>query len=224
MISRILHPKQIETATIRIECGGKSSTAFFIFIDDNKQLLLTSEHNVPENESIKLYIGEYEETDVVVLERIVEHDVVVLCAKLSTSDSLTILPLKSTQIAYNENWETYGFPAERIESGGTYNGTISRINEGTKWDLDLGCNQYNNLSQFDGLSGSALVVDGYAVGIVGYDNVGTLGATSIISVAEKLMSLDINILTEKGHSIPDSIERAHTWASSLVRSFEGKTT
>lgn len=206
MISRILHPKEIEKATIRIECGGKSGTAFFISVDDNKQLLLTSEHNVPENEPIKLYVGDLEETDVVVLERIVDRDIVILSAKLRTTDGLTAIPLKGTRIAYNENWETYGFPAERIESGGTYNGTISRTNEGTKWDLDLECNQYNNLSQFDGLSGSALVIDGYVAGIVGYDNAGTLGATSIISITEKLIPHGIDIVIEKNHSIPESIE------------------
>ena len=206
MISRILHPKEIETATVRVECGGKSGTAFFIFIDDEKQVLLTSEHNIPEAEPIKLYVGDEAEIDAQILERIPEHDVAVLLVKLDSTADITSLPLMSMQIPYNESWETYGFPAERVNSGGRYSGTVSRINAGTAWDVDLNCAEYSNLEGFAGLSGSALIIDGFAVGVIGFDNAGTLGATSIQRVVDALLQHQITIANDKDESIPDSIQ------------------
>lgn len=206
MTARILHPKEVETATVQIECGNKSGTAFFIFVDPEKQILLTSEHNLREGEPIKLYIGDDVEINAEVLERIPHHDVAVLITKLETTNNIIALPLKNIQIPYNENWETYGFPAERVTSGGRYTGTVSRINEGTKWDVDLYCEQYSNLEKFDGLSGSALIIEGFAAGVIGFDNVGTLGATSIRSIAGILATHGVIIANNNEHSIPNSIE------------------
>lgn len=205
MTSRVLHPTDIEKATIRVDCGNKSGTAFFIFVDNEKQILLTAEHNLPEGESIKLYVGNTE-TEAEILERIPEQDVAVLIARLETTSNIAALPLRNIQIPCDENWETYGFPVQRVNSGGKYNGTVSRINKNTKWDIDLTCEQYNNLEDFSGLSGSALIIEGFAVGVIGYDNAGTLGATSIRSVAEILVKHGIIIVIDKKHSIPDSIE------------------
>jgi hypothetical protein len=202
----ILHSTEIEKATVQVNCGNESSgTAFFIFVDNEKQILLTSEHNL-KGESIKLYVGDIE-LNAEVLERIPEYDVAILKTRLETTSNIAALPLKNTQIPYNADWETYGFPAERVNSGGRYNGTVSRINtEGTKWDVDLECNQYSNLEKFDGLSGSALIIDCFVVGVIGYDNVGTLGATSIQRISEVLEKHGIVMAIDNNHSIPDSIE------------------
>ncbi|MDT0641623.1 serine protease [Zunongwangia sp. F363] len=206
MISRILHPTEIERASVRIKSGNKSGTAFFIFVDNKKHFLFTSEHNIPEGESITLYTGDDGEIEAEVLERIPEHDVAILVVKNITIDNITALPLKNIQIPYNENWETYGFPVQRVISGGRYSGTVSRISKGTKWDVDLTCDQYADLEDFAGLSGSALIIDGYAVGVIGYDNVGTLGATSLRNIAEVLAKHEIVIAGDKEYSTPDSIE------------------
>ncbi len=67
------------------------------------------------------------------------------------------------QVAYDEGWETYGFPKQRINTGGRYTGTVSRTNQGAAWDVDLDCDQYNNIGDFSGLSGAPLVIDGFVV-------------------------------------------------------------
>lgn len=205
MSQKILNPRQIETATVQVTCGNKSGTAFFVATEGDKQILLTSEHNLPEGQPVKLYLNE-KEVDAEILERIPARDVAILELKNGPATIIPALPLKNAEIPYDENWETYGFPTQRVESGGRYTGTVSRTNNGTKWDVDLECEQYNNLDQFDGLSGSPLVMNGHVVGVIGYDTVGTLGATSIGSIAEILNKHHIIVTIDKGHAIPDSIE------------------
>lgn len=205
MNQKILNPKQIEIATVQVTCGDKSGTAFFVATEGDKQILLTSEHNLPEGQPVKLYLNDTE-VEAEILERISDRDVAILELRNQPATIIPALPLKKIEIPYNENWETYGFLAQRVNSGGRYTGNVSRTNDGTKWDVDLECEQYNNLEQFDGLSGSPLVMNGHVVGIIGYDTVGTLGATSISSITEILDKHYIIITTDKGHSIPDSIE------------------
>lgn len=201
----ILNPKQIEVATVQVNCGDKSGTAFFVATEGDKQMLLTSEHNLPEGQPVKLYLNETE-VEAEILERISDRDVAILELKNLPATIIPTLPLKKIEVPYNENWETYGFPTQRVNSGGRYTGNVSRTNDSTKWDVDLECEQYNNLEQFDGLSGSPLVMNGHVVGVIGYDTVGTLGATSISSIAEILNKHHIIVTTDKRHSIPDSIE------------------
>jgi len=205
MNQKILNPKQIEVATVQVTCGGNLGTAFFVTTDGDKQILLTSEHNLPEGQPVKLYLNDAE-VEVEILERILDRDVAILELKNQSATIFPVLPLKKIEIPYNENWETYGFPTQRVNSGGRYTGNVSRTNNGTKWDVDLECEQYGNLEQFDGLSGAPLVMNGHVVGVIGYDTVGTLGATSISSIAETLIKHHIIVTIEKGHSIPDSIE------------------
>lgn len=205
MNQKILNPKQIEAAIVQVVCGGNSGTAFFAAAEVDKQILLTSEHNLPEGQPVKLYLNDTE-IEAEILERIPDRDVAILELKNELETVIPGLPLKNIEIPYNENWETYGFPTQRVNSGGRYTGNISRTNDGTKWDVDLECEQYNNLDQFDGLSGSPLVMNGHVVGVIGYDTVGTLGATSISSIAQILNKHHIMVTIDKGHAIPDSIE------------------
>lgn len=206
MNQKILNPKQIEVATLQVTCGDKSGTAFFVGTEGDKQILLTSEHNLPEGQTIKLHLNDTE-VEAEILERILDRDVAILELKNQSSTIIPGLPLKKIEIPYNENWETYGFPTQRVNSGGRYTGNVSRTNEGTKWDVDLECEQYTNLEHFDGLSGSPLVINRHVVGVIGYDTLaGTLGATSINSIADILNKHHISVTIDKGHAIPYSIE------------------
>lgn len=207
MNTRILNPIQIEKATVQIKSGNKSGTAFFVLIDNDKHLLLTADHNLVKEQPIILRFADGTEAKAEILERIMDKDVAVLQSIIKSREDIVSLPLKNLHIPYNENWETYGFPVLRVNSGGRYCGTVSRINEGTKWDVDLTCEQYANLEDFSGLSGSALIIDGYAAGIIGYENAGTLGATSIRSIAAILSKHELNVEYSKEHSIPHAIEQ-----------------
>jgi hypothetical protein len=206
MNTRILHPLEISEATIQISCGNRSGTGFFIASQNDEFVILTCDHNLSDDHPVIVLLKNVE-VEAQILERNPERDVALLRVKSESIENVNILPLKGQQIPYDEVWETYGFPVQRVSTGGRYNGRVSRTNDGTKWDVDLECEQYTNLNRFDGLSGSALVIDGYAVGVIGYDNAGTLGATSIKSILALLNKYGIIVRIENGGSIPDSIER-----------------
>jgi hypothetical protein len=212
---KILHPQEIATATVKIETDGKVGTAFFVNSADGELLLLTAEHN----------LAEFEQTDVTivlpgaiklmakVLKRIPEKDIALL--KLDASvPGIKGLPVASVAISYGAAWESCGFPAERIQTGGRYDGKVSRINSGTKWDVDLECSQYGTLTDFGGLSGAPLVIEGLVVGVIGYDLAGTLGATSLVATATQLGREQLAWFEEEDlHAIPRSIKEDITHAA-----------
>lgn len=206
-MNKIHNLKSIESAVFRISCGEKNGTTFLVDTEDDRQILLTSNHTLSDAENNDICI-QLENGSLIlasILIQIPEKDVAVIEINSSISNS-TSLPLRSELVAYNAEWETFGFPAERINAGARFNGSISRTNEGTKWDIDLECTQYNNLADFEGLSGSPLIVGGYVAGIIGYDITGGLGATSILSIEEKLLEIDITFFKDNFNSVPISIE------------------
>lgn len=206
MTQNILHFKEIELATVSITCGTKTGTAFFINTDSDEQYLLTADHNISESDEQEINLDIKETTiPAIVIQRITSKDVAIIKINSSLNDILG-LPLIADEIAYNEEWETFGFINERITSGGKYNGKVSRVNEDTKWDIDLECEQYVNVNSFEGLSGAPLVIGSKVMGVIGYNLTGTLGATSIKSIFEVLAKNGIKAKQEIKGKIPPSIE------------------
>lgn len=206
MTQNILHFKEIELATVSITCGTKTGTAFFINTDSDEQYLLTADHNISESDEQEINLDIKETTiPAIVIQRITSKDVAIIKINSSLNDILG-LPLIADEIAYNEEWETFGFINERIISGGKYNGKVARVNEDTKWDIDLECEQYVNVNSFEGLSGAPLVIGSKVMGVIGYDLTGTLGATSIKSIFEVLAKNGIKAKQEIKGKIPPSIE------------------
>lgn len=206
MTQNILHFKEIEAATVGITCGSKTGTAFFISTDFDEQYLLTADHNISESDKLEISL-EINETTIpaIIIERITSKDVAIIKTNVNLND-IPGLPLVANEIAYNEEWETFGFTNERVTSGGKYNGKVSRINEDTRWDIDLECEQYVNVKSFEGLSGAPLIIGNKVMGVIGYDLTGTLGATSIKSIFEILVKNGIKAKQEIKGKIPLSIE------------------
>ncbi len=207
---KIIHPKEVESATVKIKSGNKSGTAFFITTIAKENFLLTAEHNIPEDGVTEIIVSGLHpnlatELSAIIVKKIPEKDVALL-RLLEPITEIEGLPLAATPIAYDQDWESFGFPAERPQTGGRYNGKVSRINTGTKWDIDLNCVQYGNLSDFAGLSGAPLVIGGLVCGIIGYDLSGTLGATSLTAVFDLLNDTAIHWYSgDDAYAIPDSI-------------------
>ncbi|MDQ1150511.1 serine protease [Sphingobacterium zeae] len=206
-MEKIFNFKSAEHAVVRISCGDKNGTAFFINSDDERYLLLTSFHTISNflEEKIYLEFDDGMKTVASVITNIKERDVslIEICKVQQKFESF---PLEGRLLAYNADWETFGYPAERITAGMRLSGKVSRINQGTKWDIDLQCDQYNNLSDFAGVSGAPLIVDGFVAGVIGYDISGGLAATSIESIKDELLKCAVMLSTGEQGGIPSSIE------------------
>lgn len=206
MIERILHPQEIEAATFQINSESSSSSAFFVGTTGAEKVLITCNHSLPENENINVIIND-SEISASIIERIPECDVALI--KLNSEvTNVSFLPIKSVDIPYNQRWQSYGFPKIRVNSGGSYNGIVSRIDNSKQnaWDVDLQCDQYKDLDDFEGLSGAPLIIDGYVTGVIGYDNVGTLGATSIKRITKCLERNNVLFTTVNEISIPQLLK------------------
>lgn len=206
-MEKINNFRSAESAIVRIACGDKNGTAFFINSDDGRNLLLTSFHTVSSSSEDEIYLELDDATKITasVIAHIKDNDVSVIAIEALQKEFET-LPLKSRLLPYNVNWETFGYPAERIIAGIRLNGKVSRINKGTRWDIDVNCEQYNNLTDFAGISGAPLIVEGFVTGIIGYDINGGLAATSIESIEGELLINDINVSKDDQGGIPASIE------------------
>lgn len=191
MEKKILHPKEVEVATGIICCGNKTGTAFLIASNSSFPLALTSDHNLKEfAENIEITISikinaVFTDFKASIVKRIPDKDIALL--KLNeTINDIQGLPILVSDIAQNESWNTFGYPSQKVQAGGAFHGTVARINEGTKWDVDLECNQFSTINNFEGLSGSPLIIRDQVVGVIGYQLAGTIAASSIISIQDIL--------------------------------------
>src|SRR5215217_5631053 len=206
----ILHSKEIENAVLEISCNGKTGTTFNVQSTDNEHLLLTAYHLVSQHvlNPVRVKIvrsGNTTEVQAVVVKYDPDQDIALLKLTQDVSD-LKPLPLAAKQLAYGSQWETFGFPAAKVEHGGRYTGTVSSTVEGSIWDSDLNCDQTNILSNFDGLSGAPLVIEGYVVGIINHQLSHSLGATTFLKCRETLNQYDLKYLDTENEAVPASIE------------------
>lgn len=210
-MNRIINNKEIEQGTAIVECGSTTGTAFCVANEDGEILLLTAYHNIEHAGDGKIEVhfnkeGELESYEVSIVESLPDKDVAILRTNSPVTD-LPSLPLVGMKMAYDATWEAFGYPAVKKTDGARINGTIARTNEGSKWDTDLNCDQYASLSSFKGMSGSALIMEGRATGVIGFDLDGSLGATSIAMIEDLLDRHKIIYQSpESEDSTPESIK------------------
>lgn len=210
MEKKILHPKEVEAATGIISCGNKTGTAFLIESNSEFPFVLTSNHNLKEfDENIEITISikigaVFTNFKASIVKRISDKDVALL--KLNETINIKGLPILVSDVAQNESWNTFGYPSQKIQTGGAFHGTVARVNQGTTWDVDLECDQFSTINNFEGLSGSPLIIKAQVVGIIGYQLAGTIAATSLIRIQNILDENEIAYEIQNLNSdVPTSI-------------------
>ena len=120
-MNRILNFKSVEAATIRISCGCKCGTGFFVNAESGTPLLLTANHILSEsdNTDIIVEIGD-EKVKCSIVTRIPESDVAIILPD-RLRKGISGLPLLGDMLPYNAGWEAFGYPAQRIDSGARFN-------------------------------------------------------------------------------------------------------
>ena len=199
----------LEKATGRVDCG-KKGTCFLI----SPELVLTAAHVVKTskkaNTPIVVQFLNISETLVERTASLLEYDFEQLDVAILKLDSPVELeryvPLVSCDIANGENYFMYGYPNAAYTAGKKIEDTVSRTNLfNTKWDIDLNLQSPFNTK---GLSGAALVIDGFAVGLVLTQLDNSLHAISTKKFKDLIEKNQIPFLENRlEDDIPDSLKQ-----------------
>jgi len=204
MIDKILHFNQIEKSTFKMRCGDQTGTAFIVgsFPD---QYIFTANHTITEDNEITLEI-QGQEVAAVAISKMPEYDIAIL--KIFKNDGLILhpLPISVCEISYDNSWESFGFLSERMARGSRFSGKVLLTNKNVRNNVELECEQYTDTHDFAGLSGAPLIVDQCVVGVICYDLIGTLAATGIKNIIEKLVELNIPFLSASKGELPETID------------------
>lgn len=199
---------QITRATCQIKCGDESGTGWLITgshvitarhcvddaIDAQKKVEVRFEVNGIAQEVIATVVDDEITLDIclLLLEREMDLEPIVLDASL---------PPEGTRFS------AFGFPMAKLSIGHRLEGLVSRVLESPKLgiDLDLQVEAPGTLSNYEGISGAALICGGRCQGMLRLGIDKSLGAVSIARVSEFLRRNSIPLGNTAGDSDGDSV-------------------
>ncbi|ASE61830.1 S1 family peptidase [Chryseobacterium indologenes] len=206
----INHPEQLIDAVCRIKCGEDHGTGFFI----SPVLIMTANHtimdfDIEETEiQITLPDGRVHATTIVAQDAYL--DVAVLQISCERENE-TFLPVVLDHIRYNEEWATFGYPFNRLATGQLFQGTVQAHARNLPYDLNLVSVEIDPSTDYSGLSGAPLLIDGKVNGMITWSTHRGLGAVSISKISGFLS--DNNIMFDS------QIE--HSWSQEFDTELEG---
>ncbi len=185
--------------TALLSCGDEKATAFLVA--DN--LALSARHSIlphllDSDEPIRLAFS----GDLVVtacpssIEIPEQHDAVLLEID-GPADPARIAPLIVSHLPKELKWNTSGYLAsrgQRISAQGRVS-DWSYADE-TPWDTVLSVDGFDNVSSYEGLSGSPVVVDGAVRGIIQKQLASGLGCTSLLKLRPYLAQAQIAFVSK----------------------------
>jgi Trypsin-like peptidase domain len=172
--------QRIKAATCRIACGNESGTGWLIA----NGCVITARHCVlaaiTEGKPIELFFPDSD--DVAVPSSIIaeseENDACLL--SLDAETSAKPIPVTFEQPRDGEAWQAFGYPQTKPALGHRLSGVVAQVlvTPKLKVDLDLSVDPIVALQAYRGLSGAAVVCEGFAVGIIRLKVDGTVAALS----------------------------------------------
>lgn len=186
----------VRQATCRVSCASESGTGWLI----TQSHVVTARHCVADaiegNAEIFLQFGTGEsaqQIQVIVVAHDPNLDVCVLL--LPTELSFTPIVANAALPREGVNWSVFGYPVVKFDIGHRAEGVISQVLDSPEMsiDLDLHVAGGSDLSDYRGLSGSALICNGQCHGIVRLAVDRPICALSIAQVAEFLVANDIPV-------------------------------
>ncbi|WP_338357462.1 serine protease [Yeosuana marina] len=195
-MNNIIDPSQIQNSIVKIEYKGNQGTGFFV----NKNVILTAFHTFFETEIDNSRIVISKNKDVIIGEILSYDDELDICL-IKTKESLDIhLPIQSTNIKINEDWQTFGFPNLGEQDYTKFFGTISHKEAEERYDFILNSDQVESNYDFRGLSGAPVISNEKVIGVILKQIDNKLGAISIDKIKDYLTIQHIDFEIAKNYT------------------------
>lgn len=202
---------EIKFATCRIECGKDAGTGWLVSPDK----VMTARHCVlgaiDEGAPITLTFNSPEASGGLKAS-VIDHDEVLDVCLLSIERTIEItpVPMSKKPAICGSQFYSYGWPVNKLTIGHRLEGTISQVLKIPKlgMDLEIHIDSSAALTNYQGLSGAALVCDGTCLGIIRVSMDNTIGAISIARVSEFLRKHGVTL-----EDVPGKRQRTHELAS-----------
>ncbi|APZ93212.1 S1 family peptidase [Fuerstiella marisgermanici] len=188
---------QLRSATCLVACGGESATAWLV----SHNRVLTARHSIipaiEKDVPIRLTFYAVAASD---QEQVCEATLVAEHSELDTallSFAASIdrkeLPIQDSVPREGKTWLTFGFPTGKTMIGHRLTGTIATTLPEPRCgiDLDLTVSPEARLDSYKGLSGSAVIVDDFVVGLLRITVNGTVAAISLCQLSGFLQCYEV---------------------------------
>lgn len=112
-------------------------------------------------------------------------DLDVCLLQLPVSLPAAPIPIDTSALRPGEKWSAFGFPTVKLELGHVLNGDVQQVLSERlhRVDLDLSVEQGTHLSNYEGLSGSALMLGAVCKGLVRLNVDSAIGAVSLAALS-----------------------------------------
>jgi Trypsin-like peptidase domain len=177
--------EEVKLATCQVLSEGESGTGWLI----SSGLVITAYHCVEtvakDGGAIKTRFG-IGASAVELVATLGPHDIDLDVCLLQLPGPLSVapIPIEVGALRPGENWSAFGFPAVKLELGHVLNGKVQQVLSERlhRVDLDLSVEQGTHLSDYKGLSGSALMVGAVCKGLVRLNVDSAIGAVSLAAL------------------------------------------
>ncbi|MFZ6675452.1 AVAST type 1 anti-phage system protease Avs1b [Undibacterium sp. Xuan67W] len=196
----------IKLATCKVRCGIQEGTGQLV----TPTSVLTARHcaqsafDTGESVTLSFFIdGEQRDVLATVIADAPEFDACLL--QLSESIDIRPIPLSADLPDEGIAWMSFGFPKLKNNIGHRANGTVSQmllaLNE--KMDIDLSVESSVTLSNYEGMSGAGVFINGVCKGLVRLEVDLGLGAISVSQMRDFLVEHDVPVLISDNHDAGD---------------------
>lgn len=194
---------EMKVATCKIECGDESGTGSLI----TSKIVLTAGHcidgAIDGNSEINVTFNLSAKPSVLKA-RVLAHDENLDIALVELETECNIPPIKLSDISPlgGSRFYSYGWPVSKLTMGHRLEGVIAQTFDTPKLgsDIEISISESLSLSDYQGLSGAALVCDGACVGVIRISIEKTIGVVSVSRLRNFLSDNGITIEVNEGNS------------------------
>lgn len=185
---------ELEKCIALLRCGDEQGTAFFIARD----VAISAKHVCIDHIDdpavpVILHLGDLSISAHVIDVEIPDSEDTILLRTETKVDASFVLSIDAKYIPRNAAWTSFGYPRVRAKHGAELRGTVARRLRTSiaAWDLELRCTQWSDFSDYEGFSGSPVLVDGSVRAMVQRQLDGALGAISFLRLRGVLRSVGV---------------------------------